>query len=193
MRIVDCGFLEASDSSCGAPRVAGDQYANPKSAIGNPKLPNMAPGVRGAFTLLEILLVIGVLITLTGLIMPNFFLELEQRRLPSSAEQMRAMLTMTRANAMFDGMRYRIRFPRDDELDGMGGDRQPIIEREEDRIRYPEEYSRVTAPWTFGETFARGVWCAQVRLGRPELDDEFLSGERSKEMAEQLFDDEDPQ
>lgn len=146
-----------------------------------------------AFTLLEMILVIGILVILTGLVMPNFLNELEASRLPNSAQQMRALLTMTRANAMFDGKRYRIRMPRDDELDAMGGDRQPIIEREDDPVREPEKYNVVKAPWTFGETFARGVWCAQIRLGRPELDDEFLSGERSKEIAEQLFDDEDPQ
>ena len=31
-----------------------------------------------------------------------------------------ALLQLTRANAMIDGLRYRIRFPREDELDGQG-------------------------------------------------------------------------
>ncbi|MFQ5490837.1 MAG: Tfp pilus assembly protein FimT/FimU [Phycisphaerae bacterium] len=157
------------------------------------RVPRSPFRIRSGFTLLEMLLVIGMLVVLTGLVMPNFIGELESRRLPSSAEQMRALLTMTRANAMFDGKRYRLRLPRKDELDAMGDDRHPIIEREDDPVAEPEVFNRVTAPWTFGETFARGVWCIQVRLGRPELDDAVLSGERSKEMAEQLFDDEDPQ
>lgn len=148
---------------------------------------------RWAFTLLEVVLVLGLLVLLTGLVMPNLIGQIEGGRLETSAEQMRSLLTLTRSKAMFDGKRYRIRFPRDDEIDDLGGDRQPIIEREDDPVDEPEVFNRVTDPWVYGKTLLRDVWCAQIRLGKPSLDDEYLSGERSEELAEELFEDEDPQ
>lgn len=160
-----------------------DRYAV-HSAVRNP---------QSAFTLLEVLLVVGIMAVLASLILPDFIGQIEQSRLPNSAEQMRALLSMARSNAMFDGKRYRVRIPREDELDDMGGDRQPIIEREDDPVKEPEVYNRVTAPWVFGETLLTDVWCAQVRLGKPSLDDKYLSGQRSEEMAEELFEDEEPE
>ena len=154
----------------------------------NHRLRQIWPG----FTLLEVLLVVALLVLLTGLIMPNFIGEIEGGRLKTSAEQMRSLLTMTRSHAMFDGKRYRIRFPRHDELDDFGGDRQPIIEREDDPVDEPEEFNRVDDPWVFGVTLLRDVWCAQVRLGKPTLEDESLTGEQAEELAEELFEDEDP-
>ena len=148
---------------------------------------------RWAFTLLEVVLVLGLLVLLTGLVMPNLIGQIEGGRLKTSAEQMRSLLTLTRSNAMFDGQRYRIRFPGDDEIDDLGGDRQPIIEREDDPVDEPEVFNRVTDPWVYGKTLLRDVWCAQIRLGKPSLDDEYLSGERSEELAEEFFEDEDPQ
>ncbi len=147
---------------------------------------------RRGFSLLELLLVLGMMALLTAMVFPNLIGQIEEVRLPDSAEQMRALVTAVRSNAMFDGKRYRIRFPRDDEIDDTGDDRQPIVEREDDPISEPEEYNRVIAPWTFGEVFRTGVWCAQVRIGRPSIDDDFLSGEESEDMAEVVFEDEDP-
>ncbi len=146
-----------------------------------------------AFTLLEVVLVLGLLVILTSLVMPNLIGEIEGGRLKNSAEQMRSLLTMARSNAMFDGKRYRIRFPRSDEIDDMGGDRQPIIEREDDPVEEPEVFNRITDPWVYGETLLTDVWCVQVRLGKPSLDDDYLTGERSEEVAEAIFEDEDPQ
>lgn len=148
--------------------------------------------VCGGYTLLEVLLVVGLLVVLAGLIMPNFIGEIESGRLRTSSEQMRSLLTMTRSYAMFDGKRYRIRFPREDELDSVGGDRQPIIEREDDPVDEPEIFNRVDDDWAHGDTLLREVWCAQVRLGKPTLEDESQTGEKAEELAEELFEDEDP-
>ncbi len=123
-----------------------------------------------AFTLLEVVLVVGILVLLATLAMPNLAGDIARRRLRVSAFQMRSLLELVRNHAQFDGKRYRIRFPEDDELDPMGGDRQPIIERENDPLKEPDEWKRVIAPWTFGETLLKDVWCVQVRLERPTIE-----------------------
>lgn len=126
--------------------------------------------LRRGFTLLEVSLVLGILVLLAALAMPNLIGEIEARRLRVSAVQMRALLELVRHNAQFDGKRYRIRFPEEDELDPIGGDRQPIIEREDDPLEEPDEWKVVTNPWAVGETLLRDVWCVQARLGRPTVE-----------------------
>jgi type II secretory pathway pseudopilin PulG len=122
-------------------------------------------------TLLELLLVIGVLTILAGLMFPNMLGQIERERLPQSAEQMRALLQMTRANAMFDGRRYRIRFT--DPTHGEDAElaRQPSIEREDDPLDNPEKFNPVNHPWARGVTLHETVWCAQVLPGKPYLDE----------------------
>ncbi len=135
-----------------------------------------------AFTLLEVLLVIGILAVLAGLVMPRLFEGYERRRLESSAQSMRALLQMTRANAMIDGMRYRIRFPREDEIDGTGGSEQPLVEIERDPLDHPEEFDRVRASWAEEATLAADIRCVKVRLGKPTV--EVLLGEVDEEQQQ---------
>lgn len=124
---------------------------------------------RRAYTLFEVALVVGLMVVLSAMVIPSFLREITREELPGSARQMRSLLNLVGANAAFDGKRYRIRFPREDELDPMGGDRQPIIEREDDPIEEPEVFNLVTAPWAVGKTLLGDVWCAEVRLGRPTI------------------------
>lgn len=125
--------------------------------------------IRG-YTLVEVVLVVTLLAVLATMAVPTILRDIEQRRLPTSVRTMRALLTLVRANAMYDGKRYRIRFPQEDEIDHFGEQRQPIIEREDDPFAEPNVFMRVTEPWARGETFLRSVWCAEVRLGRPTLE-----------------------
>jgi len=134
---------------------------------------------------LEVVMVIGLLLVLSTMVFPNLLRDIESRRLPVSARDMRSLLTLVRANAMYDGKRYRIRFPAEDEIDHTGEDRQPIIEREDDPFREPDIYTRVTDPWAQGETFQRDVWCARTRLGRPTL--EKLENERLMQEEQDYF------
>ena len=120
-------------------------------------------------TLIEVILVIGILVIIAGMVIPNFVRELEREKLPGSARQLRSLVTLVRANAAFDAKRYRIRFPMEDELDPLGGDCQPLVEREDDPIHEPEVFNLVTAPWAVGNTLLGDVWCAEVRLGRPTV------------------------
>ncbi|UCC29719.1 MAG: hypothetical protein JSU86_16130 [Phycisphaerales bacterium] len=89
---------------------------------------------RRAFTLLEVSLVVGLLLLITAMVVPNFIRQIKADEIARSAKQLRSFITLVRANAAFDGRRYRIRFPDEDELDPLGGDRQPLIEREGDPI-----------------------------------------------------------
>lgn len=126
--------------------------------------------LRRGFTLVEIVLVVGLILIITALAVPNFLREFQREQLPGSAGQMRSLLTLTRANAAFDGKRYRIRCPEDSEQDALGGNQQPIIEREDDPVREPEIFYPVTAPCAIGKTFVGDVWCVEVRLGRPTVE-----------------------
>jgi type II secretory pathway pseudopilin PulG len=124
----------------------------------------------GAFTLLEVSLVVGLMALLAAMVVPNFLRELEREELPGSARNIRSLLTLIAANAAFDGKRYRIRFPEEDELDLLGSVQQPIIEREDDPIDDPEAFYPVTAPWAVGQTLLGSVWCAEIRQGRPTIE-----------------------
>lgn len=124
----------------------------------------------GGFTLLEVLLVVGLLAILTAAVMPNLLGRFTKERLPRSAKQMRSLLQLTRANAMLDGKRYRLRFPREEELDEEGTDLQPIVECEEEPFRNPGVYVPVEATWVRGETLLERVLCVRVRLGKPTVE-----------------------
>ena len=124
-----------------------------------------------AYTLIEVVLVIGLLIVISAMAVPNFYRQLAREQLPTSANQLRSLIILTRANAAFDGKRYRIRFPREDELDDLGGRNQPLIEREDDPMEFPEEFFPVTATWAVGQTLLGDVRCAEIRLGKPLVED----------------------
>jgi len=173
MRGADCGTRDIQ-------RSVADSPCAPRSAAG--------------FTLLEVILVIGLIAMLSALVLPDLVTDIERRRLPESADRMRSLITLTRSHAMFDGKRYRIRFPGKDELDDEGDDRQPLVEREDDPIEEPETYNPVNEPWVYGETLLRNVWCAQVRLEKPTIE-RLREGMKEEDMSERLaarFEDEDP-
>lgn len=141
------------------------------------------PTRRRAYTLVEIVLVVGLLATISAFVIPNFLAQLQTDSLPRSARQLRSLITLVRARATLDGKRYQIRFPNEDELDPLGGEQQPLIEREDDPFDEPEVYNLVTAPWAVGRTFLADVWCPEVRLGRPKITEII---ERRKRAAEKI-------
>ncbi len=147
-----------------------------------------------AYTLIEIMLVVGLLVALSAMAIPNFVRQIERERLPGSVRQLRSLLTLVRANAAFDGKRYRLRFPTEDEREALDDDRQPLIEREDDPIDEPDLFNRVTAPWAIGKTLLGKVWCAEVRLGRPTIavlqELRKFRSEIEKSMTEALEDEE---
>ncbi|MCH8913001.1 MAG: hypothetical protein IIA33_05465 [Planctomycetes bacterium] len=161
------------------------------SVIERPR--GLKPAARYAFSLLELMLVLGLLALLAFMVVPSFRSPLERSSLPESGGRMRALLTLTRANAMLDGLRYRVRFldEFDEEWDELSEHdrRQPYIEFEADPIEEPEEFYPVKASWAIADTFIGDVWCYQVRFGEPtfetviaELEEqEFVDEEELKE------------
>ena len=137
------------------------------------------------FSLLEILLVTGLLAIVMALVMPNMMGDFVRAQLPESAAQMRSLVQLTRANAMIDGLRYRIRFPREDELDGSGTQRQPIVEVEDEPLAKPEQFRPVLAAWAQDETLLRNIRCVKVRLGKPTIDQLLGQDELAEEAADE--------
>ena len=151
--------------------------------IARRRIPQGSP----AFTLLEVTLVVALLVVISAIAIPNFTGQIEREELPGSARQLRSLLALARANASFEGKRYRIRFPKDEEKVPLGGDRQPLIEREDDPIHEPEVFKAVTAPWAVGNTLLGKVWCPEVRLGRPTIDDLRKRRTKTTKAAEDLL------
>jgi len=156
---------------------------------------------RRAYTLVEVVLVVALLVAISAMAIPNFVRELEREELPGSARQLRSLLTLTRAHAAFDGLRYRIRFPAADEEDLLLDRRQPMVEREDDPIHEPDVFNQVTAPWAIGTTLLGHVRCAEVRPGRPTIAklkelrktrDDIADSLREAERREEYFDAERP-
>lgn len=139
---------------------------------------NRTRTIRG-FTLFEVLLVTGLFVILMGLVMPTMLRRFDDARMPSSCRSLRALIQLTRANAMIDGRRYRIRFPREDEIDAEGQQRQPIVEVERDPLREPEMFTPVLASWARDAVLDESVRCAKVVLGRPTI--ESMMGETDAE------------
>lgn len=140
-----------------------------------------------AYTLIEIVLVIGLLLLISALALPNFYRQFEREQLPTSAEQLRALIILTRANAALDAKRYRIRFPRKDELDDLGTRQQPLVEREDDPMERPDEFLPVQASWAIGQTLLSDVRCAEIRLGRPSIEDLKRRRESATTKLDQAF------
>ncbi len=154
-----------------------------------------------AFTLLELMLVLGLLVLLAFFVVPNFQTPIERSYLPESGERLRALITLARANAMLDGLRYRIRFldERDEVWDELSQyeRRQPYIEVEAEPIEQPGEFFPVKASWATPDTFLGDVWCYQVWFGEPtfesvlaELEEQELQDEEERKEEMGLDEDE---
>lgn len=119
---------------------------------------------------MELLLVAGLILLITAISLPPFVELIRREEMPTSAKQLRALLTLVQANAQFDGLRYRVRFAGEEEEDALGGNQQPMIEREDDPMNEPEVFNLVTEPWAVGATLLGKVRCAEIRLGKPQIE-----------------------
>lgn len=149
-----------------------------------------APQMRtnhSAFTLLEVVLVMALLVIIASAAVPTFIQEIRRQELPESARKMRALITLVRAHAALDGKRYRIRFAEEDETTRPGREHQPIIECEEDPFLDPELFTEVNTPWSNQIVLVGHVWCAEVRLGKPTIEDLQDRREQVAEDLEQAF------
>lgn len=113
------------------------------------------------FTLLEIVLVIGLIVILSALVLPNFMTQQTAAQLGDSAESLRVGLRMARATAMTTGRRVRVRWEPEQQ--------QPILEFEKDATREPGKWEPCTESWAEGVTLRGDVNCISVTRGRPEF------------------------
>lgn len=163
-------------------------------------------GRRRGVTLLELILAIGLLAVLTSLTFAALMRRAKSQYLEVSCRELASLITMVRARAQLDGKVYRVRFlteeeVRDAESDAEDGGptidpRQPVIEREDDPIEEPGKFTRVKAPWARRDPFLGDVWCCEVRLGKPTIDQLIVlresRAEDLKNDLEEAFDEFDP-
>lgn len=131
------------------------------------------------FTLLEGILVLVLLAVLLAFVLPDLGVELKRRALTESADRLRSLIVMAHAQAMRDGLRYRIMFPgtadpndplADPEIDVPLVTLQPIVERQCAPIENPEAYCGFAAEWKDQPVMQEGTRCVAVLPGRPSFD-----------------------
>ena len=122
------------------------------------RLARRAPA-RAAFTLLEILLVMGLLVILSIFAWPLMESQIAAAELPESAARIRETLYMTRSAAMLEHRRHRVRFA--------PGEQQPIVEIELDPLYEPGVWTAVTYPWTKEPILLSEAQVHAIQPGRP--------------------------
>jgi len=144
---------------------------------------------------LEFLIVVCLILLLASFVVPVFTGELERRRLEDSISQLQSLIQLTRAHAMNDGKRHRIRWLDEQayqEAEEKGLTLQPVVEVEEDPIGQPGVFTEVKALWAIGETLHSGIQCLKVVLGRREPNEPNWAQEdemaRIADGIEQMFD-----
>lgn len=127
---------------------------------------------RAGFTLLELLLVVGLMAALAIMAWPMLENRITSSELPESASKLQSLLFMTRSQAITDHKRYRVRF---DE-----GLQQPLVEVEPDAINAAGEWFETTEPWALENTLLGDVRVHAVKLGRPV----YLTPQQTRDDAE---------
>jgi prepilin-type N-terminal cleavage/methylation domain-containing protein len=106
------------------------------------------------FTLLEVLLVIGLLGALLAFVVPNFAGFERSQGLDESVQRMRALVSMCRAQAANEGHALRLVFRRDGTL---------RVQQQRDPLDAPNEYVAVKADWAQSPLLP-GVWVEAVQV-----------------------------
>ena len=145
------------------------------------RAPRRTRGLR-AFTLLEVLVVLGILALLVGFSWPYLEGRITASSLPESADRIRDMLFMVRAEAAMEHRRHRIRFAPEQQ--------HPIIEYEPDPIREPGLWEPIDSPWTKEAILVSDVQVHEIRLGRPRYLRPISDDEDPTEEEQQEFEDE---
>ena len=116
-------------------------------------------GAAPAFTLVEILITLSLLVLLASLAWPAMQAQITASELPESAERIRSALAMARCEAVMQHRRFRIRFAPEEQ--------QPKIEEEVDPINQPGVYTAATADWASEEILLANVQVHDIQTGRP--------------------------
>ncbi len=127
-----------------------------------------------AFTLFELLLVIVMLGLIVAFVYPDLEANQKRQSLVESADKLRALIVMTHARAMQDGIKFRIEFPgTPDPLDPHAEKEvatpvetlQPIVKRQVDALNNPEAYGDDVEEQTLRE----GTRCVAVLPWNTEM------------------------
>jgi prepilin-type N-terminal cleavage/methylation domain-containing protein len=122
-----------------------------------------------AFSLLELLLVISLLALLLVFVYPDLKGNMRRRSLIESANNLRALIAMTQAQAMQDGVKRRIQFPgtpdpldpnAEKEVDVPLETAQPIVQQQLDPLNNPEIFGHDTEPTD--RVMRQGTRCVAV-------------------------------
>jgi len=109
-----------------------------------------------AFTFLEVLLVLAVLVALAGLIVPNLGRRRERAQLEYITAQVTSLLTLARSTAMSRGRRHRCVF-------GDNGYRV-WIEAELDPVGQAGQFEPIAADWARVDLSEQGGRCVMVDM-----------------------------
>lgn len=116
-----------------------------------------------AFTMFEILIVIVIVALLVMVTVPLFSGSYDAEHLPESSKRIRSLISMARASAMNDALRYRVTFESDGTLS---------VTRQKDAITAPHEYIPVAQAWAVTEFVLPSAWIDRARVlphGPPPL------------------------
>jgi type II secretory pathway pseudopilin PulG len=148
-------------------------------------------------TLLEIIMVTGLLVVLFAFVVPNLFGRYEKQQLLESAQRLRAQIQMVRTQAQADNLRYRIRWVTEEDTnedDLLKWPREPFIEYEpEPFITEWDKWSPADSAAVQQESLIEPVRCLAVTLGKPtayETFDERFGGvdfNQAMDRAEVVF------
>ncbi len=115
--------------------------------------------LRRGFTLLEIVVALGVLSLLMAFAWSLIQNQITASALPESAARVRDSLFMARSEASMKNRRVRIRFEPKQQ--------HPLIEIEADPIRYPGEWTAVESSWARDPILLDDVQVHTIEMGRP--------------------------
>ena len=114
----------------------------------------MRRSAESGFTLLEVLMVLALLGVLIAFAWPDFAAVSAGERLKDSAQQMRALIAMCRAEAMNETVNYRIKIRLD------GGVR---VLRQADALNAPQLYITPRSGWAHQAVLLEDVWVEAVQ------------------------------
>lgn len=133
------------------------------------------------------MLVMALMSVMVGYVLPSLWSTYQAEVLPTSARDLRALLYHVRARSMMEGVRYRVRFPLEEEFEEHRERQfQPLIEREDKPLEEAGQYNEVRASWAREPVFGRAVRCVEFKLGMPVL--EFGHRGAQEEGAESVED-----
>ena len=122
-------------------------------------MPRQHERFRRGFTLLEVLLALSLFVLLAAMAWPLMQSQIVAAELPESASRLRSILYMTRASAMLEHRRHRLRF--------IPQEQQPIVEIEPDPIVEPGVWVPVGYDWAEEPALLAEIEVHRVLPGRP--------------------------